>query len=271
MKFSEIFQELKSSLQFIDYQRSIDEAIESYWTYPLQDNEFIYIVGIPQEQILFHKGFEKLGLPKVAGDIPLDPDLAYRYIFEEDFDAVAHITKDILSAEKILDFCHKMLHVEYRAHKTDGTLIKLHRDCKIIAYDSISGDPVAYYSSFRLYEKSADLTSGVKFELFPSGENAATFQEALEQSFHLWKYSNTAFSKRELEVYNLFSKGISKSKEIAKRLGIKRSTVEVFFKNAKQHALKEDPELQNRIDILLHMKSKGYFDVLKTLDKLKVR
>ncbi|MEM6630584.1 MAG: LuxR C-terminal-related transcriptional regulator [Bacteroidota bacterium] len=269
MEFQDILYKLKNSLEFSVHQRSIEQVIESYRDYPLQENEFIYIVSIPACMIVFQKGLEKMGFPSYSEDIHLEGGFAYRFIYQEDYEEVFRISEEVLAPDHIHQFAHKMLHTEYRAEKVDKTLVRLHRDCKIIAFDPVSQAPIAYFTSFRIFEKSADLDMGVRFEVFPSDENSSEFFQDLEESHHKWKFSNTSLSLRELEVFNLFNKGYSSSKEIASKLGIKKSTVDVYFRKAKQHAQGEDPSIQTKMDVLNYVKSKGYLDILRTLGKPK--
>ena len=111
------------------------------------------------------------------------------------------------------------------------------------------------------------MNKGVVYEVFPSDKYSEELFHDIEESLHMWKFSNTTLTIRELEVYKLFGIGITASKEIAKRLRIEKSTVDVHFRKAKQHVQEEEPTLDTRMDIWLYLKRKGYLDMLQTLRK----
>jgi len=266
MALSDTIKELRSHLSYtqIIWDR-LEEWKSRYKNISLLPNECMYLVSILDNAIIFQKGLDKLGFRVPECDCLLDVDFPYQFISEQDRADVEFISENLLNIDNFRLFRNQLLYVHFRGQRRNYSPLRFERACHFDVFDE-NNTPMGYLTIMRFFEKQVDLDNGVGYELMPLRGEINGLQHQLDQAYYTWKFAQCPVSLRELEVYNLYDKGYTTSREIGQILHLHKQTIDGYFKTAKQKLKDRDPHLNSKIEILHYLKGNGFLGLLGYAD-----
>lgn len=237
-----------------------EALVNPYREFPLLANEAYYLVSIPHKHLFFHRGIQD-----VLGINPLgDPDFSYGYIFSQDLEDVAFLSAEIFAPENIGQFIGYILIVRHRGYRvTDKGWIpvEVQRECCIVDHDPKTRLPLVYLTKLKVFERMADLSRGVDFELVPQDvAKPDHFGEQLRRRYLARKKDLCPFKARETQVFNLLNHGFQPAK-IGQLMRLEKATVDYYIRTGKARARDLDDDISTNVDVIRLLQDRGELDL----------